>query len=67
MGAAFSGKYKSLFLANVGTRKERLAALQDAVAEVYASIFAPDPLEYRAERGLIAFLGRRSTRKRKAA
>jgi pyruvate,water dikinase len=53
MGAAFSGKYKSLFLANVGTRKERLAALQDAIAEVYASIFAPDPLEYRAERGLI--------------
>ena len=52
-GAAFSGKYKSLFVANQGTKAERLAALKDAVAEVYASIFAPDPIEYRAERGLL--------------
>lgn len=53
MGAAFSGKYKSLFLANQGPKKERLAALTDAIAEVYASIFGPDPLEYRAERGML--------------
>lgn len=53
MGAAFSGKYKSLFVANQGTKKERLEALEDAIAEVYASIFAPDPIEYRAERGLL--------------
>jgi len=52
-GAAFSGKYKSLFLANQGSRRERLAALLDAVAEVYASIFGPDPIEYRAERNLL--------------
>ncbi len=52
-GASFSGKYKSLFLANQGTRTERLAALLDAVAEVYASIFGPDPIEYRAERNLL--------------
>jgi predicted nucleotidyltransferase len=52
-GAAFSGKYKSLFLANQGTKAERLAALLDAVAEVYASIFGPDPIEYRAERNLL--------------
>ena len=52
-GSAFSGKYKSLFLGNRGTREERLAALMDAVAEVYASIFGPDPTEYRAERGLL--------------
>jgi pyruvate, water dikinase len=52
-GAAFSGKYKSLFLANLGTKGERLAALMDAIAEVYASIFSPDPIEYRAERGLL--------------
>jgi pyruvate, water dikinase len=52
-GAVFSGKYKSLFLANQGTKRERLQALQDAVAEVYASIFGPDPLEYRAERNLL--------------
>src|SRR5690349_6012691 len=52
-GSAFSGKYKSLFLGNCGTREERLAALMDAIAEVYASIFGPDPTEYRAERGLL--------------
>ncbi len=52
-GSAFSGKYKSLFLGNQGTREERLAALMDAIAEVYASIFGPDPTEYRAERGLL--------------
>jgi hypothetical protein len=53
IGAAFSGKYKSLFLANVGTKEQRLDALTDAIAEVYASIFSPDPIEYRAERGLL--------------
>lgn len=54
-GAAFSGKYKSLFLANQGTKEQRLAALQDAIAEVYASVFSPDPIEYRAERNLLDF------------
>ena len=34
-------------------QEERLAALMDAIAEVYASIFGPDPTEYRAERGLL--------------
>jgi hypothetical protein len=53
IGSAFSGKYKSLFLANQGAKPARLAALLDAVAEVYASIFSPDPIEYRAERGLL--------------
>ena len=52
-GSAFSGKYKSLFLGNQGTKAERLAALMDAIAEVYASVFGPDPTEYRAERGLL--------------
>jgi hypothetical protein len=52
-GSAFSGKYKSLFLGNCGSKEERLAALMDAIAEVYASIFGPDPTEYRAERGLL--------------
>jgi len=55
VGTAFSGKYKSLFLPNQGTKKECLAALQDAVAEVYASMFGPDPIEYRAERGVLEF------------
>jgi len=52
-GAAFSGKYKSLFLANRGTKSARLSALLDAIAEVYASVFGPDPIQYRAERGLL--------------
>ena len=52
-GAAFSGKYKSLFLGNQGPKTEQLAALMDAIAEVYASVFGPDPTEYRTERGLL--------------
>ncbi len=52
LGAAFAGKYKSLFIANQGSKEERLAELLDAIAEVYASIFAPDPIEYRTEHGL---------------
>ena len=55
MGAAFSGKYKSLFLPNQGTKQERLSGLLDAVAEIYASMFGPDPIEYRHERGILEF------------
>jgi pyruvate,water dikinase len=55
-GNAFSGKYRSLFLANTGDRKARLDALMDAVAEVYSSVHHPDPIQYRAERGLLDFM-----------
>ncbi len=55
LGTAFAGKYKSLFIANQGSKEERLAALADAIVEVYASTFGPDPIEYRMERGLIDF------------
>ena len=55
VGTAFSGKYKSLFLANQGTKKECLEALLDAISEIYASMFGPDPIEYRAERGVLEF------------
>ncbi|MBU1240480.1 nucleotidyltransferase domain-containing protein [Myxococcota bacterium] len=55
VGAAFSGKYKSLFLANQGTKRERLNALKDAIAEIYASTFNADPIEYRKERGFLDF------------
>ena len=54
-GASFSGKYKSLFLANQGTKQQRLDALKDAIAEVYASTYGPDPIGYRSERGLLDF------------
>ncbi len=52
-GAAFSGKYKSLFLSNQGTLEERLNELTDAIAEVYASTLGPDPIQYRKEKGLL--------------
>jgi pyruvate,water dikinase len=52
-GAAFAGKYKSLFIANKGTKEERLTALMDAVTEVLASMFGPDPIEYRSQLDLI--------------
>ncbi len=55
LGSTFSGKYKSLFLANQGKKEEKLAALMDAIAEVYASTFGPDPIEYRMERELLDF------------
>ncbi len=55
IGSAFSGKYKSLFLPNQGSKQECLAALMDAVAEVYASMFGPDPIQYRRERGVLEF------------
>ena len=55
IGHAFSGKYKSLFIPNRGPIEKRLAQLEDAIAEVYASVFHPDPIEYRRERGLIDF------------
>jgi pyruvate,water dikinase len=55
IGHAFSGKYKSLFISNKGTLEMRLAALEDAISEVYASLFHSDPIEYRRERGLIDF------------
>jgi phosphoenolpyruvate synthase/pyruvate phosphate dikinase len=54
-GTSFAGKYKSLFIANQGTKQERIRALMDAIAEVYASMFGPDPIGYRFERGLIDF------------
>lgn len=55
VGASFAGKYKSLFLANRGPKAERLKALLEAIAEVYASMFGPDPIEYRGVWGLLDF------------
>lgn len=55
LGSAFSGKYKSLFLANQGPKRLRLENLLNAIAEVYASVFGPDPITYREEKGLLDF------------
>ncbi len=55
LGTAFSGKYKSLFLANVGSLEKKTKAVLDAIAEVFASTFGPDPIMYRKERNLLHF------------
>ncbi|MBN2426592.1 MAG: PEP/pyruvate-binding domain-containing protein [Calditrichaceae bacterium] len=55
LGSAFAGKYKSLFIANQGTKQQRLSALVDAITEVFASTLGPDPIGYRAEKGLLDF------------
>jgi len=55
LGAAFSGKYKSLFLANQGNKQQRLESLIDAILEVYASVYSPNSIQYRAERGLLDY------------
>lgn len=52
-GNAFAGKYDSVLLANRGTPDERLAALEDAVRFVYASVVSEPALRYRADRGLL--------------
>jgi pyruvate,water dikinase len=55
-GSSFSGKYRSLFLANQGSKQRRLQALTEAIGEVYASVFSSDPISYRAERGLLDYV-----------
>ncbi len=55
-GTAFCGKYASVFLANQGGPEERLRALLGAIAEVYASVMAPDPILYRREHNLIDYV-----------
>ena len=52
-GNAFSGKYESVFVANHGSREERMAALLDAVRCVYASVLDEEALRYRQRRGLL--------------
>jgi len=52
---AFSGKYKSLFLTNTGTKAERLKSLIEAILEVYSSMFNPDSIQYRKEHGLLDY------------
>lgn len=55
-GTAFSGKYASVFVPNQGNPEQRLRALLGAIAEVYASVMAPDPIVYRNEHGLIDYV-----------
>ncbi len=54
-GASFAGKYDSFFCANQGTLDENLDDLIQAIAGVYASALAPEPLLYRQARGLLDY------------
>ena len=54
-GAAFSRMYGSFFLGNQGSKAERRQALMEAIAEVYASTYCADAIEYRAETGFIDY------------
>jgi predicted nucleotidyltransferase len=55
VGFSFGGKYRSVFLANQGTKERRLNELMRALIEVYASNFGPEPIAYRTDRRLLDF------------
>jgi hypothetical protein len=52
-GAAFSGIYRSLFVLNRGPLEQRLQELLGAIAEIYASVFHPDAIQYRRAHNLL--------------
>jgi pyruvate,water dikinase len=54
-GAAFAGKYRSIFLANQGDIETRLNELLGAIAEVYASTLHADPISYRKKHQLLDY------------
>ena len=54
-GAAFAGKYRSVFLTNQGDRETRLNELLGAIAEVYASTLHADPISYRRKHQLLDY------------
>ncbi len=54
-GTAFAGKYESIFCPNQGSLAENLAALSQAIAQIYASILNPNALLYRRSKGLLDY------------
>jgi hypothetical protein len=54
-GAAFAGKYRSVFLTNQGDFDSRLSELLGAIAEVYASTLHADPISYRRKHRLLDY------------
>ena len=53
VNSSFSGKYKSLFITNTGTKKQRKEQLMDGILEIYSSMFNPDSIQYRKQRNLL--------------
>jgi hypothetical protein len=54
-GLAFAGKYLSVFLTNQGELEDRLNRFIEGMKRVFASTFAPDPILYRLDHGLLDF------------
>jgi hypothetical protein len=52
---SFAGMYESVFCPNQGTPDENLTALTQAIARVYASVYNPDVLLYRKQRGFLDY------------
>ncbi len=52
---SFAGMYESVFCPNQGTPDENLAALTQAINRVYASVYNPDVLLYRKQRGFLDY------------
>lgn len=52
---SFAGMYESVFCANQGTPEENLNALIAAIARVYASVYNPNVLLYRKQRGYLDY------------
>ncbi|MBM4425867.1 MAG: hypothetical protein FJ031_01370 [Chloroflexi bacterium] len=51
-GTSFAGKYESIFLPNQGGYEVRLAALVQAISNIYASVLNPNALMYRHHKEL---------------
>lgn len=49
---SFAGKYHTVFIPNRGPLEVRMAQLEAAIKEVYASLYCPDAVAYRHRRGL---------------
>jgi hypothetical protein len=54
-GLAFSGKYLSVFLTNLGEIETRLRNFIVGLKQVFASTYGPDPILYRVDHGLLDY------------
>jgi len=54
-GLAFSGKYLSVFLTNLGDIETRLRNFVVGLKQVFASTYGPDPILYRVDHGLLDY------------
>ncbi len=52
---SFSGKYKSLFISNTGSKSDCHKQLVQGILEVYASMYNPDSIQYRKRKNLLDY------------